>query len=395
MVYGAVRKFYSKQLPYCKRTGGKISAQPHTTLCIQFLERENNDKNNTLPLKKQICLTIVWGCAEILPSMLQLRQGYCDKYDCSNVSCHDNFETPPNLEFPKVLLVIHTYTGSYSVMTRLLLVVISAILELSAVFLNVRLLLFCFKDEKRYKFLQKGRVLVILQFVCQVTILVADAIEWWNGFKVQLSESCDVPRVLSISLMFFQPCNLIAIMTISCSCEDNATQKTQELSSKLRIGAALTLGFIGSCLIWWNGCVNDGYSSQFALKFIFVVTTTYVVSQFGVALIGDKGLHQEEPLTDATSEEKANALSMWTKGRRPLFMTALMLLFLIIILSGKPSSGSLLCRHDSDEETLCTELVYSFITKFAVGIFLPMTLYDLIDSSYEGNKVKTLTLNVI
>ena len=46
---------------------GKISAQPHTTLCIQFLDRENNDKNNTLPSGKQICFTIVWGCAEILP----------------------------------------------------------------------------------------------------------------------------------------------------------------------------------------------------------------------------------------------------------------------------------------------------------------------------------------
>ena len=46
---------------------GKISAQPHTTLCIQFLDRENNDKNNILPLRKQTCLTIVGGCAEILP----------------------------------------------------------------------------------------------------------------------------------------------------------------------------------------------------------------------------------------------------------------------------------------------------------------------------------------
>ena len=49
---------------------GKISVQPHTTLCIQFLNRENNDKNNTLPLGKQICFTIVWGCAEILPQLL-------------------------------------------------------------------------------------------------------------------------------------------------------------------------------------------------------------------------------------------------------------------------------------------------------------------------------------
>ena len=46
---------------------GKISAQPHPKLCIQFLNRGNNDKNNTFPLGKQICFTIVWGCAETLP----------------------------------------------------------------------------------------------------------------------------------------------------------------------------------------------------------------------------------------------------------------------------------------------------------------------------------------
>ena len=49
---------------------GKISAQPHPTLCIQFLNRENNDINNTFPSGKQICFTIVWGCAETLPSII-------------------------------------------------------------------------------------------------------------------------------------------------------------------------------------------------------------------------------------------------------------------------------------------------------------------------------------
>ena len=48
---------------------GEISAQLRTTLCIQFLDRENNDKNNTFPLEKQICFTIVWSCAEILPKI--------------------------------------------------------------------------------------------------------------------------------------------------------------------------------------------------------------------------------------------------------------------------------------------------------------------------------------
>ena len=49
---------------------GKISVQSPTTLCIQFLDRENYDKNNTLPLGKQICLTTVWGYVGILPSLI-------------------------------------------------------------------------------------------------------------------------------------------------------------------------------------------------------------------------------------------------------------------------------------------------------------------------------------
>ena len=51
---------------------GKISVQPHPTLCIQFLNRENNDKNNTFPLGKQICFTIVRGCAETLPDLVPI-----------------------------------------------------------------------------------------------------------------------------------------------------------------------------------------------------------------------------------------------------------------------------------------------------------------------------------
>ena len=34
----------------------KISAQPHTTICIQCLDRENNDKNNTLPWENRFFL---------------------------------------------------------------------------------------------------------------------------------------------------------------------------------------------------------------------------------------------------------------------------------------------------------------------------------------------------
>ena len=53
-------KYFGKTLDkQSDKHKGKISAQPHTTLCNQFLDRENNDKNNTLPLGKQISFTIV------------------------------------------------------------------------------------------------------------------------------------------------------------------------------------------------------------------------------------------------------------------------------------------------------------------------------------------------
>ena len=49
------------------RVKGQNLRTAHTTLCIQFLDTKN-DKNNTWLSGKQICLTIVSGFAEILPS---------------------------------------------------------------------------------------------------------------------------------------------------------------------------------------------------------------------------------------------------------------------------------------------------------------------------------------
>ena len=47
---------------------GKISAQLHTTLCIQFMDRENNDKNNTLPLvKKDLFYNSMGLCGNFTP----------------------------------------------------------------------------------------------------------------------------------------------------------------------------------------------------------------------------------------------------------------------------------------------------------------------------------------
>ena len=83
---------------------GKISAQPHTTLCIQFLNRENNDKNNTFPLRKQICFAIVWGCTETLPRYLQMTTEFLAK-PRKNYRLNENLTCMLNSVFIRKVLV--------------------------------------------------------------------------------------------------------------------------------------------------------------------------------------------------------------------------------------------------------------------------------------------------
>lgn len=77
----------------------------------------------------------------------------------------------------------------------------------------------------------------------------------------------------------------------------------------------------------------------------------------------------------------------------PMVIAALLLACLVLILSGVPHSE--LLYEDLEEVAIFKEIMFSVITKFAVGIVLPMTVHDLINSSYVGNKFKTVTASVL
>ena len=62
----SLTSFSFKVIYSYENTLDKIVAQPPTTLCIQFLTRENNDKNNTFPSGKKIFFYNSIGPAETL-----------------------------------------------------------------------------------------------------------------------------------------------------------------------------------------------------------------------------------------------------------------------------------------------------------------------------------------
>ena len=265
-------------------------------------------------------------------------------------------------------------------MTWLLLVMISALLDFSAVFVNARLLIISIKDKAKYNFLQNGRVLVICRYACQVTLLLMDAMYWWNGFPAQPKEPCDFLKVVFVSILFFYPFNLTVMIIVLSAPEDPATQTNQEIFVNLRVSAALTLGFFGPAVLFWRSCFYEGYRSLLALTATIFVTVAFIVSEIGEG---------EEQLSYNTSKIES-VLNMWKKNKWPFLSTALMLRCLVMILSGARSKHrALLCHHNLDNEALCLDVILSHITKYAVGLYLPMKLYDLINSGCKSNIEKS------
>ena len=271
----------------------------------------------------------------------------------------------------------------------LIFMIFLSLLELTAVVFNLRMLLSCFKDKTKYPFLQRGRMFFICQWICQVTILVADAVESWKGFGSQLKESCNIFRVLSLSLMFFQAYNLMAIVIILS--ESQVKGENREFSTKLKISAVLVLGLTGSATISWYNCFSPQNLSRMFLKAILFASAIFVILIVSAAA---RNISIEDTPTDETQPE-ASVWKIFPK-KRYLFLVTLLIMCLIIILSWEPHSESSRNSYkpeDFEEVIVLKEVAYSVVETFFVGIVLPVILTNLIDSNYEEkDEIKTIII---
>ena len=264
-----------------------------------------------------------------------------------------------------------------------------ALLQLAAVAFNLRMLLSCFKDKTKYPFLQRGRMFFICQWICQVTILVADAVESWKGFGSQLKESCNIFRVLSLSLMFFQAYNLMAIVIILS--ESQVKGENREFSTKLKISAVLVLGLTGSATISWYNCFSSQNLSRMTTKAIFLASVIFFVLIVSVVA---RNISIQDTQTDETQPE-ASVLKIFPK-KRYVFSVTLFIMCLIIILSQErhsESSPSNCKAEEFVEVNVFKKVVYSVVETFFVGIVLPVIITDLIDSNYDRkDEIRTILL---
>ena len=251
--------------------------------------------------------------------------------------------------------------------------VLIAALDLAGVVFNLRLWR-CFKEKTQNPFLQKCRSLTIWQSAFQVIIVASDAVESWKGFDIQPREDCNVFRALSMSTMLFQACNITVIMILLY--DHRATnQHGQEVSSKLKISVALSSGFIGSAMIWWY-CFSQEFVAHVSAIVACSVYIMFVVYLFMAAWKNNI----PEQAKDTSKEESKNTFQLLWKvckeDKKQLSFIAFLLTCLLVIL------------FDVRLSYHFREFLYLLMTRFTVGIVLPLTVSDLIDSSYEEENEK-------
>ena len=262
----------------------------------------------------------------------------------------------------------------------LIYTLLMAALDLAGITFNLRMLRSCFKNKTMYTFLQKCRTLAISQCVCQVIILLADAVESWKGLETESIESCNVFRVMSSSMLFFQACNLMAILIIYF--DQPTAHGSYELCSKFKISAALFLGFTGSAMIWWYTCSSREFFFQMVLRVIFVTSVAFIILLFALDARNNSHVQLEVDTQPSQSVKTCSLLwKVFKENRRPVLFITLLLVCLLVILSWSPRSAENEARKD---------VLYSVITRFVVGFVLPVTFTDLIElSKQEGNGLKT------
>ena len=153
-------------------------------------------------------------------------------------------------------------------------------------------------------------MLAIWQVTCQATILVMDAAESWNGFDVQPRESCNVFRAMSIIMMLIQACNIKAIMIIYL--DHYMADQNQEQSSKVKITGAVSMGIVGSILIWWYSCEAQEIISQMVVNVMYVVFVAFVFFLLSVALKNNINGVSEGIITEASMETSPLLLTVLT-----------------------------------------------------------------------------------
>ena len=110
------------------------------------------------------------------------------------------------------------------------------------------------------------------------------------------------------------------------------------------------------------------------LKVIFVTSVAFVLVFFAWDARNNIHVQLEDDTQQASMKTCSLLLKVFKENRRPVLFITLLLVCLFVILSWSPRSA---------ENEALKDVLYSVITRFVVGIVLPVMFTDLIELSKQ------------
>ena len=122
------------------------------------------------------------------------------------------------------------------------------------------------------------------------------------------------------------------------------------------------------------------------LRGIFVTSVAFVILLFAWDARNNIHIQLEVDTQQASMKTCSLLWKVYIENRRPVLFITLLLVCLLVILSWSPRSAGNEARKD---------VLYSVITRFVVGIVLPVMFTDLIElSKQEENGLKSAFISV-
>ena len=266
-------------------------------------------------------------------------------------------------------------------------------LHLVGVLFNIRMLASCFKDKASHTILHKSWQLMVWQCILQLTLLVLNADEVARAFSEQEQEWCRTKRILVTSVGLFMIYNVLAILAVE---DPSIVCLKRELSPKAAMKGTLTAGVITCGILFWVGAVS---SSAPCVSHIASTFASALMILFLLMLVFRICTQADHSMKSSTVETSL-LLSFTRKCKRAVFLTAFAALVctalaIVQLLSTVVSCVSVVNSFYTQENYaefwpgvgFLQKIFYLNIIWLAVGIALPVTFRQLIDSSVDIKEI--------
>ena len=255
---------------------------------------------------------------------------------------------------------------------------------LASLYLNVRMLMTCFRDEGRHPFLKQRRALVISMFVAQITVLTRNTTEAWTELELlslRHEESCfPVYQIVSTFGLFFSGAILLVMLVIDSG--DAQSYCHQEVLPRHLVLATMTVGFLGSANVRWYSCFSSKSASEITFSAILFVCTIA-----GLVFVAWKTcLHLAS--REAASRAASSLLKVFKEHCETVIFVVAYFIFAAMMTARISRLSFCLSGQIRAYEKSC----YLFIVNFAVGIAFPLKVTDLNDSRYKEESGKSIVM---